>query len=77
MGKGQKIKIKQPGEEEGMPPPPQPPPPRIPPEPVAEWSDKPNMRVKLFKEDEDETCNKLDAVSEKKILRLVRLLFIM
>ena len=65
MGKGQKIRIKQPDEiaaEQGMPPPPKPDPPKPPPEPVAEWSDKPNMKVKLVKEDQDETCNKLDEV---------------
>lgn len=62
MGKGQKIKIAQPGEKEGMPPPPQPPPPKIPPEPVAEWTDKMNMKIKLTKEDKDEKCNKFDKV---------------
>ena len=64
MGKGQTIKIAPPTPfwPPGMPPPPQPPPPKIPPEPVAEWSDKPNMRVKLVKEDKDETCSKLDEV---------------
>ncbi len=63
-GGSQTIKIAPPPVPEGMPPPPQPPPPKMPPEPVAEWSDKANLRVDLTKENKDPVCNELEMVSE-------------